>query len=98
MLDPLGVLDALDLRRVHLVGMSMGAAIAQRIAIEHPDRVRALALLSTTAIDAAGPDRPALPPPADRVRALFGADGPAEPDWADRPHARRARRRGPAVR
>ena len=82
--DALGVLDALDIDTAHVVGMSMGGAIAQRIAIEHPDRVRTLALLSTTAIDTAGPDRPELPPPADRLTALFTGDGPAEPDWTDR--------------
>ena len=51
--DALGLLDALGVRRAHVVGFSMGGAIAQEIAIEHPERVDRLALLSTyTSADA----------------------------------------------
>jgi len=40
--------------RAHLVGLSLGGMVAQRVAIEHPERVASLTLLSTTA----GSDRP----------------------------------------
>ncbi len=40
--DALGVLDGLGIRRAHLVGVSMGAMIAQRAALAAPDRVLTL--------------------------------------------------------
>jgi pimeloyl-ACP methyl ester carboxylesterase len=47
--DTVGLLDALDLRAAHLVGMSMGGMIAQTMAIEYPDRVLSLvSIMSTT--------------------------------------------------
>src|SRR5664279_1814372 len=46
--DAVGVLDHLDLLRVHLVGMSMGGMIAQTISASHPDRVHSLTSLCST--------------------------------------------------
>lgn len=46
--DAVGLLDVLDLASVHLVGASMGGAIAQMIAIEHPDRVASLTSMMFT--------------------------------------------------
>jgi len=43
--DVLGLLDALGLERVHLVGASMGGMIAQQFAIQSPERLRSLAIL-----------------------------------------------------
>ena len=40
------LLDALDMRRVVLAGHSLGALFAGAFAVSHPDRVKALALLS----------------------------------------------------
>ena len=47
--DALGVLDHLGLARVHVVGASMGGAIAQQIALQAPTRVATLVLASTWA-------------------------------------------------
>jgi pimeloyl-ACP methyl ester carboxylesterase len=48
-LDVLATMDALDVARAALVGSSFGGAIAQRIAAVAPERVTALALVSTPA-------------------------------------------------
>ena len=45
--DVVGLLDHLDLPRVHLLGFSMGGAIAQELAIRHPHRVDRLVLFGT---------------------------------------------------
>jgi pimeloyl-ACP methyl ester carboxylesterase len=74
--DPVGILDALGIDRAHLVGLSMGGAIALQIGLDHPDRVRSLTLASTSAL---GDD---LPPPADRIRESFSSEAPPT-DWSD---------------
>jgi pimeloyl-ACP methyl ester carboxylesterase len=76
--DAPGVLDALGVGRAHVVGMSMGGAIAQRLAIDYPDRVSSLTLISTS--PGSGPDLPAM---SDELRAHF-AEPPPPPDWSDR--------------
>lgn len=45
--DVCAVLDALGLASAHIVGQSMGGAIAQLLAIEHPARVRSMTLFYT---------------------------------------------------
>jgi 3-oxoadipate enol-lactonase len=46
--DLVALLDSLELDSAVLVGLSMGGGISQTAAIRHPERVRALALLSTS--------------------------------------------------
>ena len=60
--DVVGLLDALGIERAHVVGISMGGAVAQHVALRFPDRVASLTLLSTTAAVDRPPDAPALPP------------------------------------
>jgi pimeloyl-ACP methyl ester carboxylesterase len=80
--DPLRILDALGVESAHLVGLSMGGGIAQRIALEHPSRVRTLCLASSSPAVPADHDRQ-LPPPSQQVMATF-TDPDPEPDWNDR--------------
>ncbi|MCE7798556.1 alpha/beta hydrolase [Sphingobium sufflavum] len=44
--DLLALLDAQDIARANLVGISMGGGIALQFALDHPDRVRRLILIS----------------------------------------------------
>ena len=47
--DTRGVLDALNISRCHVIGVSMGGMIAQGLASHHPDRVASLtSIMSTT--------------------------------------------------
>ncbi len=65
--DALGVLDALGVAQAHLVGVSMGGMIAQRMAISAPERVRSL----TSVMSSSG--EPSLPKASPRVQmALLG--------------------------
>ena len=45
--DVAGLMDALSLKKAHLLGLSMGGMIAQCFALEHPDRLNGLVLAGT---------------------------------------------------
>jgi pimeloyl-ACP methyl ester carboxylesterase len=76
--DAAALLAVLGVRRAHVVGQSMGGALAQLLALDHPECVASLTLVATSP---AGPD-PDLPPMSDEAQAAFAAI--VEPDWADR--------------
>lgn len=46
--DVIAMLDALEIERVHWVGLSMGGMIGQNLAIRHPQRLVSLVLCDTT--------------------------------------------------
>ncbi|MER6048029.1 alpha/beta hydrolase [Streptomyces sp. NPDC001793] len=52
--DAMAVLDALGWESAHLFGVSLGGAVAQRIALRHPRRVRTLTSVSAVPGDTAG--------------------------------------------
>lgn len=45
--DAVGLLDALNIQKAHFVGVSMGGAIAQLVAINFPERVLSLCLIAS---------------------------------------------------
>lgn len=56
--DVVGLMDALHIQRAHVVGASMGATIAQVMAIRHPERMLSMtSIMSTTG-------NPGLPQPS----------------------------------
>ena len=79
--DAFGLLDAFGLESAHLVGMSMGGWIGQLVALENPDRVASLTLISTS--PTAGPSDPDLPEMSEKLQAFFAQEA-SEPDWSDR--------------
>ena len=79
--DALAVIDAYSDDRAHLVGFSQGGWVAQRLAIDHPERVASLVLVSTrpTEHGAADPDLPEVTTQLMDAWATL-----PEPNWADR--------------
>ena len=65
--DAVGLLDALDIPRAHVVGASMGGMIAQLVAIGHAERVASLtSMMSSTGEPEYGQSTP------EAAAALFG--------------------------
>jgi pimeloyl-ACP methyl ester carboxylesterase len=75
--DALTVLDQAGVAAAHVVGMSMGGALAQVLALDHPDRVLSLTAISTSA----GPGDADLPGMTPALTSALGAL--SEPDWTD---------------
>lgn len=47
--DAIGLLDALNLEKVHFCGLSMGGMVGQRLAYQHPQRLISVTLCATAA-------------------------------------------------
>lgn len=47
--DYAGLMDALGIKKAHIVGCSMGGIIAQQLALRHPDKVKSTILMCTWA-------------------------------------------------
>ena len=68
--DALAVLDANEVERAVVVGLSMGGGWGLRLAAEHPDRVEAL-VLEGAAVPIADPLPGPRDPPADEAQAEY---------------------------
>jgi pimeloyl-ACP methyl ester carboxylesterase len=93
--DVIAVLDAVDVDRAHVMGLSMGGMIVQQLAIDHPDRLRTItSVMSRTGEAGFGDSTPEalavlMAPPAksrdeyieNHVAALrvYGS----KPEWLD---------------
>jgi pimeloyl-ACP methyl ester carboxylesterase len=93
--DVVAVLDDLGVERAHVMGLSLGGMIVQRLAIDHPDRVQTLtSVMSRTGEPGFGDSSPealallVTPPAASRdefiehhlkALAVYGS----KPEWLD---------------
>jgi pimeloyl-ACP methyl ester carboxylesterase len=75
--DATRVLDAYAIPVAHLVGVSAGGAFAQLVALDRPERVSSLVLISTSP---ALPGERELPPPTDEFGRFVST---AAVDWSD---------------
>ncbi len=72
--DVIGLMDTLGIASAHIVGASMGGAIAQELAINTPQRVRSLTSIMATSGD------PNLPPPTAEAMAVLMTPAPKSRD------------------
>lgn len=80
--DAMAVLDAYDRSSVHLVGMSLGGAIAQIAALKYPERIISLTVMSTWPV---GMDTSHLPGMSEAY--LEHAAQGETVDWSDKQQA-----------
>ena len=98
--DAIAVLDALGVSRAHVMGLSMGGAIVQRLAVDHPGRLLSMtSVMSATGEPDYGQSSPEafavlMSPPASgreeyvenhlKALAVYGS----KPEWQDDEHNR----------
>jgi pimeloyl-ACP methyl ester carboxylesterase len=77
--DVLAVLDAVGAERAHLLGLSMGGMIVQRVAIDHPERVLTMtSVMSRTGEPGFGESTP------EALALLLAPLGPTREEYLDR--------------
>ncbi|HSB07737.1 MAG TPA: 3-oxoadipate enol-lactonase [Thermodesulfobacteriota bacterium] len=80
--DVIGLLDALEIDKVHFVGLSMGGMIGQCLALNHPNRLHSLILCDTSSI-VTKEGQPAIQERIDtaRNRGMQALVGPTMERW-----------------
>jgi pimeloyl-ACP methyl ester carboxylesterase len=78
--DAVGVLDAYGISAAHVVGVSAGGALAQRLALGFPGRVLTLVLIGTSPAGSGERTR-TLPSPTERFNNFVAS---VAVDWSDR--------------
>ena len=76
--DTLEIMQSLALQNANLVGMSLGGIICQQLALQQPNRVRSLTLISTTP----GPDAH-LPKPDKKVFSSMSTPPKNDDQWVE---------------
>jgi pimeloyl-ACP methyl ester carboxylesterase len=76
--DTLGLMESLGIESANFIGMSLGGIICQHLALQQPQCVRSLTLISTTP----GPDD-RLPKPNKKVFSSMSAPPENEEEWVD---------------
>lgn len=73
--DAVTVLDAFEIDRAHVVGMSMGGVLTQLLLLDHPERLRSATVFCTAALGAGlaaeDPTQSPLPGPDPRLWELW---------------------------
>jgi pimeloyl-ACP methyl ester carboxylesterase len=77
--DLAALIEYLQASPAHVVGLSMGGALVQQLALVRPEVLASITLMSTTPI---GDVTTALPPPSDPLAASW-VKPPPQVDWAD---------------
>jgi pimeloyl-ACP methyl ester carboxylesterase len=72
--DAIAVLDAFEVPRAHVVGMSMGGLVVQLLLLDHPDRLASATVFCTGALPCAEPSTavPTPPGPEPALLRLWG--------------------------
>jgi len=68
--DVIGLMDAMDIEKAHIVGVSMGGVIAQLLAFSYPERTLSLVLMMTSS------GNPELPPEDPEVLKIMSTPPP----------------------
>lgn len=79
--DALAILNIFSLAKAHFVGFSLGGGISQLVAVQNPDLVASLTLISTSPVGAY-PGEPDLPTMSEEIMEKFGKIVPR--NWEDR--------------
>jgi pimeloyl-ACP methyl ester carboxylesterase len=80
-LDAVHLLDALEIERAHVFGISMGGMVAQELALAHPDRAGALVLGCTWAGGEGAVGRAELEEKIAAFKQMDGQSGGPSLEW-----------------